>query len=90
MTSTIWKTQLTIEDEQEVYVPAGAEMLWASVQNGHFCVWYRCDSTAPKERRRIRIVGTGHPISDEPWQHIGSCFANSAGSLVFHLFELKP
>lgn len=87
MTTTVLKTILTVADEQTIAVPRGAMMLHAATKDGAMCVWYRCDPKAPISNRRIRIAGTGHPIADEAWEYIGSCFLND-GALVFHIFEL--
>jgi hypothetical protein len=86
-TTAVWKTVLSIADEQEIEIPKGAEIIHAGVQAKNFCIWYRCDPKAPKERRQIRIAGTGHPIPAGNWRHIASTFYGDDDSLVFHLFE---
>ena len=83
MSTVVWKTVLSISDEQTIDIPADAQMLCAAAQGNNFCIWYRCSPDAPKAPRRIRIAGTGHPISDEAWTYIGTCFY---GALVFHIF----
>lgn len=84
---TIWKTVLKPLDVQEIEVPTGADMLYAREQFGEMCVWYRCDSDAPKERRRIAICGTGHPApAPAGGRYLGTC-ALEGGKLQFHIFE---
>lgn len=83
MNRTIWKTVLAVTDVQEIEVPAGAEFLCAKEQNNAICVWHRCDPFAPKERRKIAIVGTGHAAPADG-RYLGS--VSFSGSLVFHVF----
>ena len=87
MITTVWKATLTVADEQEIEIQKGAEILHFAEQAGTFCIWYHCDPGAEKEKRTIRIAGTGHLISDKHWRYIGSSFYRGP-ELVFHAFEL--
>lgn len=84
MNRTIWKTTLAVADVQQIQVPAGAEFLCAKEQQGHICVWFRCDPSAPIEPRKIAIVGTGHPAPADG-RYLGTASLHG-GELMFHVF----
>lgn len=86
MSKTIWKVALKVADEQRIMVPAGAEMLCAREQFDDICVWFRCDPDAPKKSRKIRIIGTGHPMREDDGRYLGTASVD-AGRLMFHVFE---
>lgn len=50
------------------------------------CIWALVNPEAPKEIRKFRLFGTGHPFPDEPLSHVGT-FKMAHDKLVFHLFE---
>ena len=83
---TIWKAVLQPTDAQQIEVPAGAELLCAREQFEQICVWFRCDPTAPKERRDIAIVGTGHAAPGNEGRYLGTASLHG-GSLILHVFE---
>ena len=84
--SVIWKAALQPVDAQQIEVPAGAELLCAREQYEQICVWFRCDPTAPKEKRDIAIVGTGHDAPGNEGRYIGTASLHG-GNLIFHVFE---
>ena len=87
---TVWKTELQGADYQQIEVPEGAEFLTAHEQNGGICVWYRCDENAPKVRRGIYLLGTGHDAPDPAsTRYVGTAFMQG-GLYVFHVFESLP
>ena len=88
MATTIWKTVLAPTEVQTIEVPAGAEMLCAREQLEAICVWFKCDPEQAKEKRTIRICGTGHdaPTFGNAWRFLGTTFLEG-GQLVFHVFE---
>lgn len=85
MARVIWKSVLAMVDFQEIEIPSGAEILCAHEQYGEMCVWYLCDTKAPKELRRIVICGTGHP-APSTGRYLGTC-ALGGGRLQMHVFE---
>jgi hypothetical protein len=88
MTATIWKAALAVADQQEIEVPQGAKFIFAREQHDVLAVWFRCDPDAPRETRKIAIVGTGHTAPDEDRsRYIGSGVL-AGGRLIFHVFEL--
>lgn len=81
--ATIWKAIIK-PDRQTFDAPKGAELLTAREQGGDICVWFRCDPTQPKEKRRVIVCGTGH---DAPaGRYLGSAHLEG-GAFVFHVFE---
>lgn len=91
MALSVWKYQLQVRDYQEVEMPQDAAILSAGVQNSVPVVWalVNTDPDYPKTKRKIRMMGTGHPMSDEEGyqaEFIGTIFP--IPGLVFHLFEL--
>ena len=69
-------------------MPKGAKILSIQMQGENCCMWVLCNEKASKERRRIAIYGTGHPI---PNNHLGifiDTFQVRNGQLVFHAFEI--
>jgi hypothetical protein len=84
MERTIWKATLKAVDVQEIEVPAGAELLCAREQHDLICVWFRCDPSAPKSKRKIALVGTGHPAPADG-RYLGTASLHG-GSLMFHVF----
>lgn len=81
--STVWKAILNDED-MHIDVPIGSELLYVREQGEQICVWYRCDPNQPKERRFLKVRGTGW--NDATGKYLGSAHL-SGGSLVFHVFE---
>lgn len=83
--SVVWKYTLTIDDEQEIVMPEGAELLHVAEQHGQLALWARVIPTGqPNVRRVILIRGTGHPIWTQPY--VGTIVA-AAGVLVWHVFD---
>jgi hypothetical protein len=92
--ATIWKYELKAEDEQVLIMPAGAKILSAQVQNHGFhdaiCIWAIVDPNTPSsklEKRKFRIIGTGHPFNDADNLTFISTVQMYDGKLVFHVFE---
>jgi hypothetical protein len=85
MPYTIWKAVLKPADVQDIEVPENAELLTARDQHEQLCVWFKCDPANPPTKRRIAIVGTGHPAPGGA-RYVGTGFLHG-GQLVFHIFE---
>jgi hypothetical protein len=83
---TIWKFPLTVEDEQRIHPPKGAEFLTIQIQNGEPCLWALVDTDRPKDSIKLITKGTGHPIKDkEIGKYIGTY--QYKGNFVFHVFH---
>jgi hypothetical protein len=84
---TIWKYQLDVTDVQRLAIKRGAQILTVQAQNGVPCIWAVVDPSEPSEVRTFCMYGTGHRITEEIGQYIGT-FQLHDGNLVFHLFEV--
>jgi len=85
--TTVHKIVLTIDAQQKVYLPEGAEILCAREQHNDICIWYRCEPDNEKKVRVILIRGTGHPApSKHEAIYIGTVSLDG-GRLMFHVFE---
>lgn len=84
MTTRIFKYPLEATDVQYLELPARAQFLTVQVQNGIPCLWALVDPTQKKELRRIRTIGTGHPIEND----FDSTYLATyqLPGLVFHVF----
>ena len=87
--STVWKFELTPSDVQEIEMPVGAKGLFAAIQYDKVCLWALVDPIAAKEKRRIAVVGTGHPAPANEAAYVGSVILHG-GALVFHIFVEPP
>lgn len=82
MTATIWKFPIPIEDESEITMPFGAELLHVDTQNDAGQLWARVVPERTLEARRFSLRGTGHPVEFD-CRHVGT-FIIRGGALVFH------
>lgn len=90
---TVFKYELPADDMVELDLPEGARHLHFGNQFDVPCLWCMVDTQKPKVKHRFRFAGTGHddlsPYIAEELQFIGSAMFQG-GSLVFHLFYVKP
>lgn len=90
---TIHKFPLALLSQTEVTLfewPIGAKVLYAGVQREHPYVWVLLDTDETRvESRRIRIVGTGLPVSKHADEnnYLGTLLMHG-GDLVLHVFDL--
>lgn len=83
---TVWKVVLMPVIAQQIEVPAGAELLCARERFEQICIWFRCDPNAPKEKRDIAVIGTGHDAPDSEGRYLGTA-SLKGGTFMFHVFE---
>lgn len=83
MKQTIWKYPFQIDDEFEIEMPEGAQVLTAQVQGSTPCLWALVNPEAPKTKRKFFVYGTGHEINEEGVAYIGSIQMNG---FVWHVF----
>ncbi len=86
----IFKYEIPVEDYIELEMPEGAMILSVQSQFDKPCIWALVNSGLPKEKRKFRMIGTGHMITEtlKELKFIGT-FQLMKGALVFHLFEVK-
>lgn len=83
---TIYKYPLNL-GRQVVLLPLGARVLTAQVQHETICLWAEvADPEGKKERRTFNVVGTGHPIPNNPGVYIGTVQMQE-GRFVWHVYE---
>ena len=85
---TIHKFSIDMEDTFEVKMPRGAQVLTVQEQYDEPQMWAIVDTDAPKETRRFRLVGTGHPIDPMLNLTYVGTFQLDHGQFIGHLFEI--
>ena len=88
MRKTIWKYDVPIEDYFEINMPKDAQILTIQTQNGEPKLWALVNPDNATEKRIFRHSGTGHPITDNNMDYIGT-YQLHGGELIFHVFEVK-
>ena len=89
MLQSVFKYAFEVEDHFDLSMPKDADILSVQVQGEQPCIWALVEPGAAIEHRHFRLVGTGHPISEniDTLEFIGT-FQLRGGILVFHLFEV--
>ena len=83
--SAILKYPLEVTDEQDIWMPAHAAILYVDVQNGAICLWAQVDRGEEQVQRRILIVGTGNWCPEpEEATYVGSV---QMPPFVWHVFD---
>lgn len=82
----IYKYRLEVTDCQEIEMPIDSEILTVQSQGEIGCLWAMVDTEFEKEKKIIRIVGTGHTVPPDCGQYIGT-FQMAGGVLIWHVFE---
>ena len=91
MRQEVWKFQIK-PGFQLIEMPTDAKPLHVARQRGIYYLWALVYPERKPSTRRFVFVGTGIDIQTEmpagyELQHVGTCFHNPEGSLVFHVFE---
>lgn len=82
--NTIYKYQFTIDDDQPLGLPEGADPVHVGLDpQGNPCVWAAVDTEAAIEERRLYVRGTGHPMPNDYKVMLGSF---TQGPFVWHVF----
>lgn len=89
MPTVIHKAVLEPLEIQHIEIPVNAVFLCAREQRDRVCVWYVCDPTGDKSRRKILCLGTGQEVPAD-LSHLVSHYLGIAsfhdGSLIVHVF----
>jgi hypothetical protein len=75
-----------IEDQIEIGMPEGAEILCVQSQGEGVFIWAIVDDNMGYERRRFAVYGTGQEIDAITVERYIGTFQLYGGKLVFHLF----
>jgi hypothetical protein len=89
MEKTVWKFSFTPDDDIEIDMPEGAQILTVQIQFEQPCIWALVDPKSKLKKKRFKLIGTGHPIEINDivdYRYVGT-FQLMEGQLVFHLFE---
>lgn len=84
--ATIWKYSIPIQDEFDLMMPRRMQPLCIQMQDGSPHLWAKVDESTVKERKRFRVIGTGHPIPD--WEVLSYVGTFQKAHLVLHLFQV--
>lgn len=84
---TIWKYTM-LGPDCDFEMPEGAQILCVQTQNEIPQIWALVDPALNKTTRRFTTYGTGHDVSENPGEYIGT-FQTFGGRLIFHVFEEK-
>lgn len=87
MTKRVFKYVIEVSGFQEVEMPSGADILTAQIQYDKICLWALVNDDNPKEKRRIIVAGTGHPIEYEGILAFIGTIQELNGQLIWHVFE---
>lgn len=83
----IHKFELDIVDSQTIALDWDAQILSVQEQHGKVSLWALVNTENGKGNRIIRIIGTGHPITEgEELEYLGTV-QQMHGALVWHVFE---
>lgn len=72
---------------QPLKMPRGAKVLTVQTQGGEPQLWATVDRDAPSVNRTFVTYGTGHEMSEDLLDYIGT-YQLYDGTLVFHVFEI--
>ncbi len=86
----VFKYTIPTTDYFSLNLPQGAQILTVQTQYEIPNIWALVNPNNPKEERKFRLAGTGHPIeeSNKNLIYIGT-FQLVAGSFIGRLFELN-
>lgn len=82
---TIYKYQLSAGDRFKVTTPRLVRWLAVQRQHGYPMIWALVDTDGPEEIHPLLVRGTGHPLTGEEGEYLGT-FQLVDGGLVFHVF----
>jgi len=85
---TVWKFNVSIQEDFSLLMPRGAKILKLDLQQGEPKIWALVDSDNPAEERNFIGRGTGHLIDNPVCDHIGTVVMMN-GTFVYHVFEVK-
>ena len=81
----IYKYPIEITHVQTIEMPAWPQILHVGLDpKGIPCVWAKVDIGKDVEEFEIHIYGTGHPVSEESCNYLGSF---NLRSFIWHVFS---
>jgi hypothetical protein len=83
MSTVIFKYPFEVAGMFQIPMPKGAEILAVQLQGGQPCIWARVDPKAPRVLRQFWVLGTGHPMPEDPGDYVGTF---QMDPFVWHLY----
>jgi len=83
----VYKYPVPCKDNFSLMLPKDAKILTVQNQREEPQLWALVDPDAPLEERKFRLAGTGHPVTQENLDYIGT-FQLRGGDYIGHLFEI--
>lgn len=83
----IFKYQMPVLERFTMKLPAGAEVIRVTDQEGMFWLWAVVDTQAPDLERRFVAVKTGANVPDGNLRYIGFCAIFVQQELGLYIFE---
>lgn len=81
----IWKSVIpVIATEQFIEMPKGAKLLDVQWQDEKLCLWYQCEPTASRVKRRIGIYGTGQALPAWSGDYVATI---QMSMMVWHVYD---
>lgn len=86
MTNRIFRYQLEVTDEQQLYMPHSYEALSVAPSRGgyHIDLWVQVNPDNTTSAPKFYVVGTGNPMPDRELDFVGT--AVMSDGLVWHVF----
>jgi hypothetical protein len=88
MARTVLREQVPVDDCWHTITLRGPIIHVATRHNHMVELWVFHDTSQPVTTRDLPAVGTGHPLTDEMCDYVGTAIVPS-GALVWHLFERR-
>lgn len=85
----VWKYPIPLTAGVSTFqIPEGARFLHCAEQGESICLWFEVrPAETLTQQRSFRIFGTGDPSIPDHLTYVGTALL-SAGSLVFHVYEV--
>lgn len=84
----VWKYPLQQVGQQEIIMPAGAEVLAVQMQGNTLTLWAKVSIPEPHDPplyQKVHILGTGHEKEKIKGRYIGTV-QQMSGDLIWHVF----
>lgn len=87
MIRVIYKYTLKVATNQEIEMPANAQVLAVQGQNGNAVMWCLCDKADDIVPRTFTVITTGDSFNASHCEYVGT-LQTDGGRFVGHVFEV--
>jgi hypothetical protein len=84
----VYRTRIPVDDAAHDLVLTGPILHVATRELTAVEVWHLHDDTVPSSTTRVRVFGTGHPLSSDAGVWVGTAIV-PGGAVVWHLFKVS-